>query len=131
MKGHKGHHHGHHGHHKGHHHHAGGGRIGLKAEGNPDVFKEAEGKESYAKHGGHVHKKHGHKHRKHGGHVHHEEHHHDGHHAHHRPDHKPRGRKRGGAVGADRAPLSSAHRGHKDDAKGSSSPHDTYGGTPP
>lgn len=86
-------------------HKAGGGRVGLKASGNPDVFKEAEGKEDYAKgdekkHGGKV-KKH---HRKSGGKViglmtggtv------------------KPRmdrpGRKRGGGVGADRSPLSSAH----------------------
>ena len=124
-------HHGHKSHHHGKHHKAGGGRIGLKAEGNPDVFKEAEGKESYAKgdekkHGGKVHKHH----RKHGGHVPdgHEMH---GHHAHHRPDHKPRGRKRGGGVGADRSPLSTAHRGHAGAGHGSSEPKDTYGGTPP
>lgn len=28
---------------------AGGGRLDMKVSGNPDVFKEAEGKESYAK----------------------------------------------------------------------------------
>lgn len=130
-------HHGHKGHHHGHHkkHHAEGGRVGLKAAGNPDVFKEAEGKESYAKgderkHGGRAHKKH----RAKGGHVghhHHEGHEMHGHHAHHHPGHKTRGRKRGGAVGSDRSPLSTAHRGHADDGHGSSDPRDTYGGTPP
>ena len=39
MKGHKGH----------HHKKASGGRTGLVASGNPDVIKEAEGKEEYAK----------------------------------------------------------------------------------
>jgi hypothetical protein len=88
-------------------HRAGGGRIGLKAAGNPDVFKEAEGKEDYAKgdekkHGGKV------KHHKRasggkviglmtGGGV--------------RPRLDRPGRKRGGAVGSDRSPLSSAHKG--------------------
>ena len=81
-----------------------GGRIGLKASGNPDVFKEAEGKEDYAKgdekkHGGKVKRKAGGKviGLMTGGGV------------------KPRldrpGRKRGGGVGADRNPLSSAHKG--------------------
>lgn len=128
MKGHKGHHH--------KHHRAGGGRTHEIVSGNKDVLEEAEGKESYAKgdeksgderkHGGKVHK---HK-RKHGGKVHREEHEMHGHHAHHRPDHKPRGRKRGGGVGADRSPLSSAHKGHAGAGHGSSEPHDTYGGTP-
>src|SRR5215813_3420952 len=121
MRGHKGHHHG--------KHKASGGRTHEIVSGNPDVLKEAEGKESYAKgdekkHGGKV--KH---HRKHGGHV--DGHEMHGHHAHHRPDHKPRGRKRGGGVGADRSPLSSAHRGTMGAGHGSSDPKDTYGGTPP
>jgi hypothetical protein len=79
-----------------------GGRTGLVASGNPDVLKEAEGKEDYAKgdekkKGGRVKKKDGGKviGLMTGGGV------------------KPRldrpGRKRGGAVGADRSPLSSAH----------------------
>jgi hypothetical protein len=79
-----------------------GGRTGLVASGNPDVIKEAEGKEDYAK--GDERKRGGRAKRKAGGKViglmtgggv------------------KPRldrpGRKRGGAVGADRSPLSSAH----------------------
>ncbi len=37
------------------------------------------------------------------------------------------GRKTGGAVGADRSPLSSAHKKH---ASGGPEPKDTYGGTP-
>lgn len=135
-------HHGHKAHHHGKHHKASGGRTHMVVSGNPDVIKEAEGKESYAKgdekpgdarkHGGKV-KHHGKHHRKHGGHV---EHHPDGHemhghHAHHRADHKPRGRKRGGGVGADRSPLSTAHHGHAGAGHGSSEPKDTYGGTPP
>lgn len=102
MRGHKGHHHG--------HHKAKGGRTGLVAAGNPDVIKEAEGKEDYAKgdekkHGGSVKKKH---HRKDGGKViglmtgggv--------------RPRLDRPGRKRGGAVGSDRSPLSSAHSHEK------------------
>jgi hypothetical protein len=96
--------------HKANHHgkqKASGGRIGMVASGNPDVIKEAKGKEPYAKHGGRI----------------------EGAKAHHRPDHKPRGRKRGGGVGADRSPLSSAHSAKGGDA-GSSDPRDTYGGTP-
>jgi hypothetical protein len=115
MKGHKGHHHKHGGHVDGHHHHKhhhrkGGGRTGLVASGNPDVIKEAEGKEPYdkgdeRKHGGKV-KKH---HRATGGKV-------------AAPPQmlitgggvRPRldrpGRKMGGRVGADRSPLSSAHK---------------------
>ena len=79
----------------------GGGRVGLKAAGNPDVFKEAEGEEEYSrKRGGKV-KKHGDMHA-------------EGKHAKHRRDrmmHK--GRKSGGRVGSDRSPLSSAHHGGK------------------
>jgi hypothetical protein len=84
--------------HKGHK--AGGGRIGMKAAGNPDVFKEAEGEESYdkgdeRKRGGKVKK----------------EMHAEGHKAHHRMD-RPK-RARGGSVGADRHPFSSAKPVHK------------------
>ena len=79
MKGHKAHHHG---------HKAKGGRIDMKVSGNPDVFEEAEEK----KKGGKVKAKHV---KMEGGHV------------KHRMD-RP-GRKRGGRVGADKAPLSSAH----------------------
>ena len=85
------------------HKNAEGGRTMLKAAGNPDVFKEAEGREDYAKgdekkHGGKVKRKTGGKvlGLMTGGGV------------KHRMD-RP-GRKRGGAVGADRSPLSSAHR---------------------
>lgn len=100
MKGHKSHHHG--------KHKAGGGRTGLIASGNPDVIKEAKGEEPYdkgdeKKHGGKV------KHKRAaggkvetksvglmtGGAV--------------RPRLDRPGRKAGGRVGADRAPLSSAH----------------------
>jgi len=127
------------GHHKGHHKKHGGGagvshggREHEVVSGNPDVFKEAEGKESYAKgdekkHGGKV-KKHG-KHRAAGGKV---------------PATKdvglmtggavrPRldrpGRKRGGGVGANTSPLSTAHHGGH---SGGNTPHsrDSYGGTP-
>lgn len=104
-----------------------GGRTEMWVSGNPDVEKEAEddedGAETGHKRGGRAkhHKKH---HRQTGGKViglmtgggv------------------KPRldrpGRKRGGAVGANRTPLSTAHAaGHGTD--GSSSPTDTYGGLP-
>jgi hypothetical protein len=86
------------------HHRASGGRIGMKAAGNPDVFKEAEGEEPYAKgderkHGGKV-KKH-----KHGMHA-------EGKKSHHRMD-RPK-RARGGKVrGSDQAPFSSAHHSGK------------------
>lgn len=107
MKGHKGHHHKHGGH-VGGKHHAGGGRTNMVASGNPDVIKEAEGKEDYAKgdlkkHGGRA------KHHKRaaggkvtalglmtGGAV--------------RPRLDRPGRKVGGRVGSDRSPLSSAHK---------------------
>lgn len=113
---------------------ADGGRLKMVASGNPDVIKEAEGKEPYAKgdekkRGGRAKHKRADggkvlglmtggsvKHRsdraafKHGGHV---GHLHDGHDmknkhgsmTHHRP-----GRKRGGAVGSDLSPLSTAYR---------------------
>lgn len=126
-------HHGHKAHHHGKHHgKKSGGRTHMLVSGNPDVVKEAEGKEPYdkgdeRKHGGKV-KKH---HRAAGGKV----------------TATPAkalglmtggavrgrldrpGRKRGGAVGADRSPLSSAHKGSGD---GNASPrsNDTYGGTP-
>lgn len=73
--------------HHGKSHKADGGRTHMKVSGNPDVFKEAEER----KHGGKVHKMHGGKTK-------------------HRFD-KP-GRKKGGRVGADHAPLSSAHSVH-------------------
>ena len=86
-------------------HRKSGGRTDMKVSGNPDVFKEAEGDEGYAKGDE---KKHGGKVKKHhratggkviglmtGGGV--------------RPRLDRPGRKRGGAVGADRSPLSSAH----------------------
>jgi hypothetical protein len=96
-----------------------GGRTGLVASGNPDVIKEAEGKEDYArgderKRGGRAKRKSGGKviGLMTGGGV------------------KPRldrpGRKRGGAVGADRSPLSSAH-GH---AKPGTAPEEESGGAP-
>lgn len=87
---------------------AGGGRTGLVAAGNPDVLKEAEGKEDYAKgdekkHGGKVKRASGGRAGSPrlvqfmaGGAV------------------KPRmdrvARKSGGRVGSDRSPMSSAHR---------------------
>ena len=93
---------------KARHKKAGGGRTNMVASGNPDVIKEAEGKEDYAKgdekkHGGRAKK------RAAGGKV--------------EPGKsiglmtggvvRPRmdrpGRKMGGRVGADRSPLSSAH----------------------
>ena len=100
MKGHKSEHH--------KHHKAGGGRLDMVAAGNPDVIKEAEGKEDYAegdekKHGGKV-KMHKHK-RKAGGKVlglm-------TGGGVKQRADRVPR--KHGGMVGADKSPLSSAFK---------------------
>ena len=73
----------------------------MKVSGNPDVFKEAEGKESYDKGDE----------RKRGGKVKKKEMHAEGEKSKHRMD-RPR-RARGGGVGADRNPLSSAHRGGK------------------
>ena len=126
----------HHGKHHGKHHEemmehekkrAKGGRTEMWVSGNPDVKKEAEededGAETGHKHGGKV-KKHKKHHRATGGKViglmtgggvka--------------RLD-RP-GRKTGGAVGANRTPMSTAHTGGHG-AEGSSSPSDTYGGTP-
>ena len=73
---------------------ASGGRVGMKVSGNPDVFKEAEER----KHGGRMKKKE-------------HEMHPEGGMAKHRHD-RPR-RRSGGRVGADKAPLSSAHHGGK------------------
>lgn len=119
MKGHKSEHHKHHGKH--HEKKASGGRTELEAGGNPDVFKEAEGKEDYAKgdekkHGGKV------KHKRAnggkviglmtGGAV------------------KPRmdraARKSGGRVGSDRSPMSSAHM----QAKPGTAAEEESGGAP-
>ena len=85
------------------HHKADGGRAHEVVSGNPDVLKEAHGKEPYdegdeRKRGGKVKKK------KHGMMP-------EGKMAKHRMD-RP-GRKMGGRVGADRMPLSSAHKGGK------------------
>lgn len=116
-------------------HKKGGGRLNMVASGNPDVIKEAEGKEPYAegdekkrggraKHhkrasggkvlglmtGGSV------KHRsdraafKHGGGVHHVKDGHDMKHKHGSMTHHRPGRKRGGGVGSDLSPLSTANR---------------------
>jgi len=83
-------------------HKASGGRTEMKVSGNPDVFKEAEGKESYdegdeRKRGGKVKKMRGMMP--------------EGKKAKHRMD-RPK-RKSGGRVGSDRSPLSSAHHGGK------------------
>lgn len=72
--------------------HSDGGRVGMKVSGNPDVFKEAEER----KRGGKV--------KKHVGEP-------EGKKAKHRMD-RP-GRRMGGRVGADKAPLSSAHNSSK------------------
>ena len=88
--------------HKGHHHRKSGGRTDMWVSGNPDVKKEAEGKEPYDKGDE----------RKRGGRA-----------KHHRAAGgavmmtggavRPRldrpGRKRGGRVGSDTSPLTSAH----------------------
>jgi hypothetical protein len=80
-----------------------GGRTDMKVAGNPDVFKEAEGKEEYSrKKGGRAHHK-----RKAGGAVKEVAHKMTGGAVRPRLD-RP-GRKRGGGVGADLSPLSSAH----------------------
>ena len=106
-----------------HHHKKKGGRVGMVASGNPEVLKEAhedkDGDETGLKRGGKAKKKH------HG--KHHEKMRMDGGGVRARLD-RP-GRKSGGAVGANRSPLSTAHSGgHGTD--GSSNPRDTYGGTP-
>ena len=124
---------GHKGHHHGKKHRAMGGRTEEWVSGNPDVKREAEDD----KHG--TEKKHGGRAKKHGG----AKHHHGKHHKATgggvtiglmtggavRPRYDKPGRKSGGRVGADRSPLSSAHAG-SGGADGSSSPTDTYGGTP-
>jgi hypothetical protein len=97
---------------KARHKKADGGRTKMWVSGNPDVKKEAEGKESYdkgdeRKRGGKVMKM-------------------EGKGGKHRMD-RP-GRKRGGAVGADRSPLSTAHRSTSAEKNPKSG--DTYGGTP-
>lgn len=96
-----------------------GGRVGMVASGNPDVIKEAEGKEDYAK--GDERKRGGRAKRKSGGKViglm-------TGGGVKSRMD-RP-GRKRGGGVGADRSPLSSAHS----HAKPGTAPEEENGGAP-
>ncbi len=79
---------------KGHHHRKSGGRTNMWVSGNPDVKEEAEEK----KRGGKVKRAFGGKvlGLMTGGGV--------------RPRLDRPGRKRGGAVGADRSPLSSAHK---------------------
>lgn len=98
---------------------ADGGRTEMKASGNPDVFKEAEGKEDYAKgdekkHGGKVKRKTGGKviGLMSGGSV--------------RPRLDRPARKSGGRVGSDRSPMSSAHSG----GKSHGSPREEEGGAP-
>ena len=82
-------------------HKASGGRTMMKVSGNPDVIKEAEGKESYDKGDE----------RKRGGKVKKKEMHAEGKKAHHRMD-RPK-RASGGKVGSDRNPFSSAHKSGK------------------
>ena len=101
------HHHAKGGHVEVHHHKKGGrvkrkegGRVGLKAAGNPDVFKEAEGEESYSrKKGGRAkHRRDGGAVQMTGGAV--------------RPRLDRPGRKRGGRVGSDMSPLTTANVVH-------------------
>lgn len=111
--------------HEGKKHRAKGGKMPMVAAGNPDVIEEAEGKgpgdedQEGRKKGGRAKKK-----RETGGKVvglmtgggv--------------RPRLDRPGRKAGGAVGANRSPLSTAHSASGGTA-GSSNPTDTYGGTP-
>ena len=100
-----------------HHKKASGGRTHMKVSGNPDVFEEAEDKHGTAKKsGGRVKRAKGGKVDlgfMHGGAV--------------RPRLDRPGRKMGGRVGADKSPLSSAHR-DVSSSEGSSKPADTYGG---
>ena len=95
-----------------------GGRAHMWVAGNPEVKREAEEETSGHKHGGKVKRAKGGKvlGKVTGGGV--------------RARLDRPGRKTGGRVGADKAPLSSAHHGSKGSADGSSSPTDTYGGTP-
>ena len=130
MKGAKGHHHGK------RHKKASGGREEMWVSGNPDVEKEAEGKEPYAK-GDESGEGHGQKgakgpHKKHGGRA---KHHKDGGKVLGlmtggpvRPRLDRPGRKVGGRVGSDRSPLSTAHRTSGSNAHPESG--DSYGGTP-
>jgi len=81
-------------------HKSSGGRAHEVVSGNPDVLKEAHGKEPYdegdeRKRGGKVKKKHGMEP--------------EGKMAKHRMDRPHKGRKSGGRVGSDKSPLSSAH----------------------
>ena len=93
-----------------------GGRTKMVVSGNPDVLREAEGGPEH-KSGGAVKKKAGGKviGKMYGGPV--------------RARLDRPGRKQGGRVGADKAPLSSAHKGHSDGHETPSS-EDTYGGNP-
>jgi hypothetical protein len=86
---------------RGHKKREGGGRLDMKVSGNPDVFKEAEGKEPYDKGDE----------RKRGGKVKKHDMHPEGKMARHRHD-RP-ARRSGGRVGADKNPLSSAHHSGK------------------
>jgi len=92
---------------------ADGGRTNMKVSGNPDVFKEAEER----KKGGRAKRAAGGKviGLMTGGGV--------------RPRLDRPGRKSGGGVGANKSPLSTAHNTTSQTA-GSSSPTDSYGGTP-
>ncbi len=96
-----------------------GGKIGMVASGNPNVIAEAkdddDGVTTGLKKGGKAKK------RKSGGMV------MAG--AKVATRHDRPGRKTGGAVGANRTPMSTAH-GASGGAGGSSNPTDTYGGTP-
>ena len=102
-----------HGHKK--HHRDEGGRVGLVAEGNPDVLKEAKEKTSgdseERKRGGKVKKK--------------ELGHAEGKMAKHRRDRACGGktmRAKGGKVGSDKSPLSSAHHGGSAEEKAGGQP---------
>ena len=96
---------------------ASGGRAHMKVFGNPDVFEEAEDKAGTRKRGGKVTRAAGGKivGLMTGGAA--------------RPRMDRPGRKRGGAVGADKSPLSSAHKA-SDDGNSTPGSADTYGGTP-
>ena len=96
---------------------ASGGRAHMKVSGNPDVFEEAEDKHGTRKRGGKVTRATGGKivGLMTGGVA--------------RPRMDRPGRKRGGAVGADKSPLSSAHKA-SDDGNSTPGSADTYGGTP-
>jgi hypothetical protein len=100
-----------------------GGRTKMKVSGNPDVFAEAEDKHGTAKKtGGRVKRATGGKVGKDIGFM-------TGGGVRARLD-RP-GRKMGGRVGADKAPLSSAHTGTAGGGGSTPSSKDTYGGTKP